>query len=131
MPEVPGSNGLANGLGELVQARLLDFPVGGDFDSAHVGPGEPFDLLDGETTDPDVELYEQAGVSFRAEDGAEVLAISVNDDEGNLTAIGTALLHDRPRAEALVAEIVAAGGVIPMLLKDGYIHAEPFNASSN
>jgi hypothetical protein len=31
----------------------------------------------------------------------------------------------------LLAEIVAAGGVVPMLVKDGYIHAEPFNASSS
>lgn len=30
----------------------------------------------------------------------------------------------------LLAEIVAASGVVPMLLKDGYIHAEPFIASS-
>ena len=38
---------------------------------------------------------------------------------------------DEAAVKAVVAEIVAAGGVIPMLLKDGYIHAEPFNASSN
>ena len=31
----------------------------------------------------------------------------------------------------LLAEIVAAGGVVPMLLKEGYIHAEPFTASSS
>ena len=31
----------------------------------------------------------------------------------------------------LLAEIVAAGGVIPMLLKEGYIHAEPFVAASS
>jgi 3-isopropylmalate/(R)-2-methylmalate dehydratase small subunit len=31
----------------------------------------------------------------------------------------------------LLAEMVMAGGVIPMLLKEGYIHAEPFVASSS
>jgi len=31
----------------------------------------------------------------------------------------------------LLAEIVAAGGVIPMLLKEGDIHAEPFVAASS
>jgi 3-isopropylmalate/(R)-2-methylmalate dehydratase small subunit len=31
----------------------------------------------------------------------------------------------------LLAEIVAAGGVIPMLIKEGYIHAEPFAAASS
>jgi hypothetical protein len=39
-------------------------------------------------------------------------------------------LQTHPMAP-LLAEIVAAGGVVPMLLKDGYIHAEPFNASSS
>ena len=31
----------------------------------------------------------------------------------------------------LLAEIVIAGGVIPMLVKDGYLHAEPFAAASS
>ena len=31
----------------------------------------------------------------------------------------------------LLAEIVAAGGVIPMLVKEGYIHPEPFVAASS
>jgi 3-isopropylmalate/(R)-2-methylmalate dehydratase small subunit len=39
-------------------------------------------------------------------------------------------LQTHPMAP-LLAEIVAAGGVVPMLLKDGYIHAEPFIASSS
>lgn len=31
----------------------------------------------------------------------------------------------------LLAEIVAAGGVIPMLVKEGDVHAEPFTAASS
>jgi 3-isopropylmalate/(R)-2-methylmalate dehydratase small subunit len=39
-------------------------------------------------------------------------------------------LQGKPLA-SLLAEIVIAGGVIPMLLKEGYIHAEPFAAASS
>ena len=39
-------------------------------------------------------------------------------------------IQTRPLAP-LLAEIVAAGGVIPMLLREDYIHAEPFAAASS
>lgn len=68
------------------------------------------------------------GVSklFNDDDIARVDFLSGKID--NLTTGKSLQTH--PMAP-LLAEIVAAGGVIPMLLKDGYIHAEPFNASSS
>lgn len=68
------------------------------------------------------------GVSKLFEDGDTARVDFLAGRIENLTQ-GTAL-QTHPMASLLV-EIVAAGGVVPMLLKDGYIHAEPFNASSS
>ena len=69
-----------------------------------------------------------AGVAKMFEDGDTARVDFLSGKVENLTR-GSAL-QTHPMAP-LLAEIVAAGGVIPMLLKEGYIHAEPFVASSS
>jgi 3-isopropylmalate/(R)-2-methylmalate dehydratase small subunit len=69
-----------------------------------------------------------AGVSTLFEDGDRARVDFSTGKIENLTSGKSLTTH--PMAP-LLAEIVAAGGVVPMLLKDGYIHAEPFNASSS
>ncbi len=68
------------------------------------------------------------GVSELFNDGDIARVDFLSGKIDNLTSGKSLQTH--PMAP-LLAEIVAAGGVIPMLLKDGYIHAEPFNASSS
>ena len=53
------------------------------------------ELMAGEVRD-DVPLYEQAGVSFRAEDDAEVLVESIDGMDGNLAAFLSAARGKRP-----------------------------------
>ena len=69
-----------------------------------------------------------AGVAKLFEDGDTARVDFLSGKVENLTR-GSAL-QTHPMAP-LLAEIVAAGGVIPMLLKEGYIHAEPFVAASS
>lgn len=69
-----------------------------------------------------------AGVAKLFEDGDTARVDFLSGKVENLTR-GRAL-QTHPMAP-LLAEIVAAGGVIPMLLKEGYIHAEPFVAASS
>lgn len=52
------------------------------------------ELLEGETRE-DVEAYEQAGVSFRAEDDADMLVVELGS-ASNLAAIGTNARGKRP-----------------------------------
>jgi 3-isopropylmalate/(R)-2-methylmalate dehydratase small subunit len=68
------------------------------------------------------------GVSKLFDDGDTARVDFLSGKIENLSK-GTSLTT-HPMAP-LLAEIVASGGVVPMLLKDGYIHAEPFNASSS
>ncbi len=69
-----------------------------------------------------------AGVAKLFDDGDTARVDFLSGKIDNVTK-GTAL-QTHPMAP-LLAEIVAAGGVIPMLIKDGYIYAEPFMASSS
>jgi len=68
------------------------------------------------------------GVSALFEDGDIGRVDFLSGKIDNITSGKSLQTH--PMAP-LLAEIVAAGGVVPMLLKDGYIHAEPFMASSS
>jgi 3-isopropylmalate/(R)-2-methylmalate dehydratase small subunit len=68
------------------------------------------------------------GVSALFADGDTARVDFLSGKIDNITSGKSLQTH--PMAP-LLAEIVAAGGVVPMLLKDGYIHAEPFNASSS
>lgn len=69
-----------------------------------------------------------SGVSKLFEDGDIARVDFLTGKVENVTR-GTSI-QTHPLAPPL-AEIVIAGGVIPMLLKEGYIHAEPFVASSS
>jgi 3-isopropylmalate/(R)-2-methylmalate dehydratase small subunit len=69
-----------------------------------------------------------AGGGNHLSDGDQARVDFLSGKIDNLTTGKSLTTH--PMAP-LLAEIVAAGGVVPMLLKDGYIHAEPFNASSS
>ena len=69
-----------------------------------------------------------AGVSALFNDGDVCRVDFLSGKIDNLTSGKSLQTH--PMAP-LLAEIVAAGGVVPMLLKEGYIHAEPFMASSS
>ena len=69
-----------------------------------------------------------AGVSTLFNDGDIGRVDFLSGKIDNLTSGKSLQTH--PMAP-LLAEIVAAGGVVPMLLKEGYIHAEPFMASSS
>lgn len=69
-----------------------------------------------------------AGVSRLFEDGDTARVDFLSGKVENVTRGKSIQTH--PMAPLLV-EIVAAGGVIPMLVKEGYIHAEPFAAGSS
>jgi 3-isopropylmalate/(R)-2-methylmalate dehydratase small subunit len=68
-----------------------------------------------------------AGVSALFEDGDTARVDFLKGTVENVTRGKALKMH--PMAPLLV-DIVVAGGVIPMLLKEGYIHAEPFAAAS-
>ncbi|MGZ8201868.1 MAG: LeuD/DmdB family oxidoreductase small subunit [Burkholderiales bacterium] len=69
-----------------------------------------------------------AGVSRLFEDGDTARVDFLSGKIENVTR-GTSL-QTQPLAPLLV-DIVEAGGVIPMLIKEGYVHAEPFAAAAS
>jgi phage gp45-like len=80
------------------------------------------DLLDEETRD-DVEFYEQAGVSFRAEDDADVLTIELGSST-NLAAFGTSGRGKRPTVAIEKGEggLYYAGTFKVFLKSDGSVY---------
>lgn len=69
-----------------------------------------------------------AGVTALFEDGDTARVDFISGQVENLTR--RASIQGKPLAP-LLAEIVIAGGVIPMLLKEGFIHEGPFVAAAS
>jgi 3-isopropylmalate/(R)-2-methylmalate dehydratase small subunit len=68
------------------------------------------------------------GVAALFEDGDEA---RVDFTQGRIENLTRNTSMDVPPLAPLLAEIVAAGGVVPMLLREGYVHPEPFVAASS